>query len=182
MAFTIIDHQVVDADTGEVLGPVVEAGSIANQNALESVLDVLGQQEAKVKAEELRLQAIIENARRTLSRKQSYLGYLRSIYNAPIEVYAKSQLEGKKTKSIVTPYGTVAFRTTKGGLKVANNDLAASYAIGSGLSHAVKLTYNFQISKLTDEQRHSIANDPFLPEGFELVPDKETMSIKTGVE
>ncbi len=182
MSFTIIDHQVVDADTGEVLGPVVEAGSIASQQALESVLDVLGQQEAKVKAEELRLQAIIENARRTLSRKQSYLGYLRSIYNAPIEVYAKSQLEGKKTKSIATPYGQVSFRTVKGGLRVANNDLAASYAIGMGLSHAVKLTFNFQISKLTDEQRHSIANEPFLPEGFEMVADKETMSIKTGVE
>jgi len=40
----------------------------------------------------------------------------------------------------------------------------------------------FQISKLTDEQRHSIANEPFLPEGFEMVADKETMSIKTGVE
>jgi len=182
VSFTIIDFNVVDADTGEVLGPVVEAGSIASQQALESVLDVLGQQEARVKAEELRLQAIIENARRTLSRKQSYLGYLRSIYNAPIEVYAKSQLEGKKTKSIATPFGTVAFRTTKGGLKVADKGLAASSAIGLGLSHAVKLTYEFQISKLTDDQRHSIATSTILPEGFELVPDKETMSIKTGVE
>jgi len=54
--------------------------------------------------------------------------------------------------------------------------LAASYAFNTGLSHAVKLTFNFQISKLTDEQRDAIATT--LPEGFEMVADKETMSIK----
>lgn len=180
MAFTIIDHQVVDADTGEVLGAVVEAGVIASQNALESVLDVLGQQEAKVKAEELRLQAIIENAKRTLARKQSYLGYLRSIYNAPIEAYAKAQLEGKKTKSIATPFGTVAFRTQKGGLKVTDPSLALEFAQEVGFRNAIKLTATFQISKLDPAQRELI--EAKLPDGFELTPDTETMSIKTGVE
>jgi hypothetical protein len=180
VSFTIIDFNVVDADTGEVLGPVVEAGSIASQQALESVLDVLGQQEARVKAEELRLQSIIENARRTLSRKQSYLGYLRSIYNAPIEVYAKAQLEGKKTKSIATPFGTVAFRTTKGGLKVADPALALEFAQSNGFTNAIKVTEAFQISKLDPAQKALIEEK--LPDGFELTSDVETMSIKTGVE
>jgi hypothetical protein len=180
VSFTIIDFNVVDADTGEVLGPVVEAGSIASQQALESVLDVLGQQEAKVKAEELRLQAIIENARRTLSRKQSYLGYLRSIYNAPIEVYAKAQLEGKKTKSIATPFGTVAFRTTKGGLKVSDPTLALEFAQMNGFTNAIKVTEAFQISKLDPAQKELI--EAKLPDGFQMTEDVETMSIKTGVE
>jgi hypothetical protein len=79
---------------------------------------------------------------------------------------------------LTTPYGQVSFRTVKGGLRVADKGLAASSAIGLGLSHAVKLTYELQISKLTDEQREAIATSTILPDGFEMVPDRESMSIK----
>ena len=175
----IENNLVISTETGEILGEAVNnAGAIASQEALEVVLERMADVESQLVALKAKHDAIIENCRKLEVKKASYLAYLRGVYSNPIEAYAKSRLEGQKTKTLTTPYGQVSFRTVKGGLRVANNDLAASYAIGTGLSHAVKLTYNFQISKLTDEQRHSIATSSILPEGFEVVPDKETMSIK----
>lgn len=173
--YQIVDNFVVDQD-GVVLGEVVTEGAIASQEALEVVLERMADVESQLVALKTKHEAIIENCRKLELKKVFYLAYLKSVYNAPIEAYAKSRLEGQKTKTLTTPYGQVSFRTVKGGLRVANNDLAASSAIGLGLSHAVKLTYYFQISKLTDEQRDAIATT--LPEGFEMVPDRESMSIK----
>jgi hypothetical protein len=175
--YQIVDNFVVDLD-GVILGEVVTEGAIASQEALEVVLERMADVESQLVALKTKHEAILENCRKLEVKKVSYLAYLKSVYSNPIEAYAKTRLEGQKSKTLTTPYGQVSFRTVKGGLRVANNDLAASYAIGTGLSHAVKLTYNFQISKLTDEQRHSIATSAILPEGFEVVPDKETMSIK----
>jgi hypothetical protein len=177
--YEIESNLVIDTETGEILGEAVNnAGAIASQEVLEAVLYRIADVESQLVALRAKHDSIIENCRKLEGRKASYLAYLKGVYSNPIEEYAKARLEGGKSKTLTTPYGQVSFRTVKGGLRVANNDLAASYAIGTGLSHAVKLTYNFQISKLTDEQRHSIATSAILPEGFEVVPDKETMSIK----
>jgi hypothetical protein len=173
--YQIVDNFVVDQD-GVILGEVVTEGAIASQEALEVVLERMADVESQLVALKTKHEAIIENCRKLEVKKASYLAYLRGVYSNPIEAYVKSRLEGQKSKTLTTPYGSVSFRTVKGGLRVANNDLAASYAFNTGLSHAVKLTFNFQISKLTDEQRDAIATT--LPEGFEMVPDRESMSIK----
>jgi hypothetical protein len=173
--YQIVDNFVVDQD-GVVLGEVVTEGAIASQEALEVVLERMADVESQLVALKTKHEAIIENCRKLEVKKASYLAYLKGVYSNPIEAYVKSRLEGQKTRTLTTPYGQVSFRTVKGGLRVANNDLAASYAFNTGLSHAVKLTFNFQISKLTDEQRDAIAT--MLPEGFEMVPDRESMSIK----
>jgi len=177
--YNIIDNLVVDPETGEVLGNAIsDAGEISNQTALEAILEKIADVEGRLTAQQLRHQAILENCRKLEVRTASYLAYLKAQYEPHIEAYAKTRLEGQKSKTLTTPFGSVSFRTVRGGLKVRDNDLAASYAFGAGLSHAVKLTFNFQISKLTDDQRHSIATSEILPEGFEVVPDKEAMSIK----
>jgi hypothetical protein len=54
--------------------------------------------------------------------------------------------------------------------------MALATAHKLGMMEAIKVTEEFQISRLTDEQRDAIATT--LPEGFEVIPDKETMSIK----
>jgi len=175
--YQIVDNFVVDQD-GVVLGEVVTEGAIASQEALEVVLERMADVESQLVALKTKHEAILENCRKLEVKKASYLAYLKSVYSNPIEAYAKSRLEGQKTKTLTTPYGQVSFRTVKGGLRVADKGLAASSAIGLGLSHAVKLTYELQISKLTDEQREAIATSTILPDGFEMVPDRESMSIK----
>jgi hypothetical protein len=173
--YQIVDNFVVDQD-GVILGEVVTEGAIASQEALEVVLERMADVESQLVALKAKHEAIIENCRKLEVKKASYLAYLKGAYSNPIEAYAKSRLEGQKTKTITTPYGSVSFRTVKGGLKVIDKGLALATAHKLGMVEAIKVTEEFQISKLTDEQRDAIATT--LPEGFEMVPDKETMSIK----
>jgi hypothetical protein len=173
--YQIVDNFVVDQD-GVVLGEVVTEGAIASQEALEVVLERMADVESQLVALKTKHEAIIENCRKLEVKKASYLAYLRGVYSNPIEAYAKSRLEGQKSRTLTTPYGQVSFRTVKGGLKVVDPNLALDYAQLNGFTNAIKVTESFQISKLDPAQRELIESK--LPEGFELVPDKETMSIK----
>jgi hypothetical protein len=176
MNYQIIDNLVVDADSGEVLGNAITEGVIDSHSSLEAVLEKIGEVEARLAAQQLRHQAILENCRKLEVKTASYLAYLKGMYNAPIEAYAKSRLEGQKSKTLTTPYGQVSFRTVRGGLKVVDPSLALDYAQLNGFTNAIKVTESFQISKLDPAQRELIESK--LPEGFEMVLDKETMSIK----
>jgi hypothetical protein len=173
--YQIVDNFVVDQD-GAILGEVVTEGAIASQEALEVVLERMADVESQLVALKTKHEAILENCRKLEVKKASYLAYLRGVYSNPIEVYVKSRLEGQKSRTLTTPYGQVSFRTVKGGLKVSDKGLALATAHKLGMVEAIKVTEEFQISKLTDEQRDAIATT--LPEGFEMVPDRESMSIK----
>jgi len=173
--YQIVNNFVVDQD-GVVLGEVVTEGAIASQEALEVVLERMADVESQLVALKTKHEAIIENCRKLEAKKASYLAYLRKVYSNPIEAYAKSRLEGQKTKTLTTPYGQVSFRTVKGGLKVVDPNLALDYAQLNGFINAIKVSESFQISKLDPAQRELIESK--LPEGFEMVPDRESMSIK----
>jgi hypothetical protein len=173
--YQIVDNFVVDQD-GVVLGEVVTEGAIASQEALEVVLERMADVESQLVALKTKHEAIIENCRKLEVKKASYLAYLRGVYSNPIEAYAKSRLEGQKTKTLTTPYGQVSFRTVKGGLKVVDPNLALDYAQLNGFTNAIKVSESFQISKLDPAQRELIESK--LPEGFEMVADRESMSIK----
>jgi hypothetical protein len=175
--YNIIDNLVVDTETGEVLGNAIsDAGEISSQTALEAILEKLADVEGRLTAQQLRHQAILENCRKLEVRTASYLAYLKAQYEPHIEAYAKTRLEGQKSKTLTTPFGSVSFRTVRGGLKVVDPILALDYAQLNGFINAIKVSESFQISKLDPAQRELIESK--LPEGFEMVADKETMSIK----
>jgi hypothetical protein len=175
--YNIIDNLVVDPETGEVLGNAIsDAGEISSQTALEAILEKLADVEGRLTAQQLRHQAILENCRKLEVRTASYLAYLKAQYEPHIEAYAKNRLEGQKSKTLTTPFGSVSFRTVRGGLKVVDPSLALDYAQLNGFTNAIKVSESFQISKLDPAQRELIESK--LPEGFEMVADRESMSIK----
>ena len=175
--YNIIDNLVVDTETGEVLGNAIsDAGEISSQTALEAILEKLADVEGRLTAQQLRHQAILENCRKLEVRTASYLAYLKAQYEPHIEAYAKTRLEGQKSKTLTTPFGSVSFRTVRGGLKVVDASLALDYAQLNGFTNAIKVTESFQISKLDPAQRELI--EAKMPDGFEYSPDREAMSIK----
>jgi hypothetical protein len=176
MNYQIIDNLVVD-ENGEVLGNAIsDAGTIDNQTSLEAILEKIADVEGRLTAQQLRHQAVLENCRKLEKRTASYLAYLKAKYEPHIEAYAKTRLEGEKSKTLTTPFGSVSFRTVRGGLKVVDPSLALDYAQLNGFTNAIKVTESFQISKLDPAQRELL--EAKVPEGFEVVPDKESMSIK----
>ncbi len=175
--YNIIDNSVVDTETGEVLGNAIsDAGEISSQTSLEAILEKLADVEGRLTAQQLRHQAILENCRKLEVRTASYLAYLKAQYEPHIEAYAKTRLEGQKSKTLTTPFGSVSFRTVRGGLKVVDPSLALDYAQLNGFTNAIKVTESFQISKLDPAQRELLEAE--VPEGFEYSPDREAMSIK----
>ena len=175
--YNIIDNLVVDTETGEVLGNAIsDAGEISSQTALEAILEKLADVEGRLTAQQLRHQAILENCRKLEVRTASYLAYLKAQYEPHVEAYAKTRLEGQKSKTLTTPFGSVSFRTVRGGLKVVDPSLALSVAQAHGWIEAIKVTESFQISKLSEEQKNILTAE--MPDGFEYSPDRETMSIK----
>jgi len=175
--YNIIDNSVVDTETGEVLGNAIsDAGEISSQTALEAILEKIADVEGRLTAQQLRHQAILENCRKIEVRTASYLAYLKAQYEPHIEAYAKTRLEGQKSKTLTTPFGSVSFRTVRGGLKVVDASLALDYAQLNGFTNAIKVTESFQISKLDPAQRELLESK--VPDGFEYALDRETMSIK----
>lgn len=181
--YTIINHEVVDLESGEMLGPVVEAGEITSELALETVLDKIGQVESRLAALKLRHEQMRENMAKLEKRSESYLEYLHAVYNEPIRAYASKRLEGAKSKTLTTAYGSVSFRKVKASIKVADNDLAIEAAKTFGWDNAIKIKETFQVSLLTEGQRSEIEcveHQDWLPQnwGFEVVPERESMNIK----
>jgi hypothetical protein len=173
----IENNLVIDIETGEILGEAInDNGAIASQEALETVLKKISEVESQYTALKSKHEFILANCKKIEERKASYLAYLKGCYSPAIELYAKGRLEGQKTKTLLTPYGQVSFRLVRGGLKVTDKAVALETALGLGMTNAVKITQEFQISRLTDEQLDALYYS--LPEGFEFVEDRESMSIK----
>jgi hypothetical protein len=172
--YKILDNYVVDAETGEILGEVMDAsGGISNLDSLQAILEKRLRLIKQVQAEEQILSFMIENQKKILKRKSSYLNYFEALWLPLVEQFVKQRLAGAKTKSIDTLYGRISMRTVKGGLKVEDPTLALAEAHRLGYLEAIKVTESFQISKLTAEQKEVLATS----EGFTLSPDREVMSI-----
>ena len=134
--------------------------------------------EAELLAIDAQYRAIIERYEGAKKRKQALVDWRRGFFGPLIENYAKTKLDGK-TKYVETPFGRCQWRTKKGGLRVADKDLALEFAKAEGFTGAIKVTESFLISGLTDMEKSIIAEKN--PDGFLLEFDSETFDINTGV-
>lgn len=173
--YTIIDNQVVETATGEILCEAISHDGITSQTALEAALERIGRTEHALAAMQQHHAFILDNCRRQEKRLQSHVDYLRDLYGAHIEAFAQGRLTGQKSKTLETPFGKVKFRTVRGGLKVVDKNMALALAHQHGWVEAIKTTEEFQISRLTELQRTMLIEQQ--PEGFEVTSDVEKCDI-----
>ena len=174
---TLIDGSWYDSETGEYLHEDIQEFSVNDDSSLEWVMERIFNAEASKNAEQAKLEALIANCERKINRASSKAKWLRDRFSAEVEAYAKTKLDGK-SKFVDTPYGRISFRTKKGGLRVADKDTAMEVAKLLGWNNAIKTTEEFQISKLTDDQRVKAQNYP----AFVTEQETEQMSITTGIK
>lgn len=166
-------------ETGEYVGEnLPEAFTIKDDSSLEWVMQKLFDAEADEKAEADKIEALLKAYEARKKRKAAKVAWLRARFSTEIEAYAKTKLDGK-TKYVDTPFGRIQWRNVKGGVFVADKQKALEFAKSNGLTNAIKITEEFQVSKLSPEQKAAIETE--LPEGFEHRADYETFSIKTAV-
>ena len=174
--YQIIDNQVVEVSTGEILCEALAPEGITSQVALEAVLERIGKAEAILAGKKAHHDSIRANMAKIEQRELAKIAYLRDLYEPHIETYAKARLDGQKSKTLLTAFGNVSFRTSAGGVRVSDKSLALATAHKFGWVEAIKTTEEFQISKISADQKQLILET--VPEGFVVMPDSETMTVK----
>lgn len=192
----IIDGYVIDVTTGEVLGLAQPpAFQINDDSSLDWVMGkMLGEEAAMHEIDNtaivVQARAILENAAKMKSERAKRLSWLHTRFDEEIAAFVKPKLEGVKTKTWKTLYGSVAFRNKPGGLRVLDES-AALAAARLGFPEAIKKTEVFQISRLLPEQVISLTTglldtvwteDDLARKAFTVLPDSETCTVKTSVE
>lgn len=172
----LIDGKYYLIATGEYVCDKVDGGfTIKDDASLEWVMEKFFNAEMDIKSEDEKIEALINAYQARRKKRIARLEWLNARFKAEIEAYAKTKLSGK-TKYIDTPFGRISWRIQKGGLRVVDKVKALDFAKGHGWNDAIKVSEEFQISKLTEEQRLFFAD--YIPEGFELTEDAEVCSIK----
>jgi hypothetical protein len=180
------DGFAFDPETGEIFGMVDHAGKLIEEtdekprfvvdtlDKAEWVLEKMMSAESDIVALKAKLAAITDNITSQVKTQEAKLGYLHGRFGADLKQLASEQLEGKKQRSIKTAYGTLAFRTTQGSIKVTDMVAAVDWC-KSFCPDALKVTESVLVTPLNGSE-----ND--LPTyAFEVTAPGETFSIKTGV-
>lgn len=186
-----IDGNVYDSDTGEHLGVVGKPEfHVIDQASAEWVLEKMAALDSDILAIEARLKALSENLGVMKAEKERNRAGLLYKFGPELEHFAKENLpNGKKTWTC--PYGSVSFRSTSGGLRVKDKDAALEIATMQGWTNTIKVTEEFQISRLDPAQRElaesCLGSNPSgkvgvgWAEAFTITEPTETSTIKTGV-
>lgn len=193
---TIIDGYLYDED-GVCRGPAElprKQWSIESQSDLEWILNKMLQEEAFIAAIDqtdavLHAKAVIANAEAMKKDHSNRLAGLHWRFDNEIEHFVRPLIEGQKSKTFKTLVGSVSFRKVPGGLRVADAESALAVA-EEFYPESVKVVRSFLVSQLTEEDRQEIIEllttkrdeaDRATLKAFEIKPDAETMTIKTGV-
>lgn len=191
----IIDGMVIDIETGEILGLAQPpAFQVNSPESLDWVMEKMQLEEAKIHeidntAIVVQARAILENAAKMKAARSKRLEWLHARFDTEIGEYVAPSLAGRSTRTWKTLFGSVSFRTKPGGLRVASDEMALAWA-SINYPDAIKTTAVFQISRLPSEQvilltgKLLLGSEPVdsaLREAFAVIPDSETLSVKTPV-
>ena len=168
------DGFIVDTETGEVLGHAQahERFVVDSSNAAEWVLERIQAADADVAACDARLKAISENIAAMRKEHEKRKDWLLMRFAAELEAFAAAELDGKKTRTFKTPFGSLSFRTAPGSVKVLDMEEAVKWA-KMYEPEAVKVTETVLVSKVTHPNS--------LPDCFEVSGPADKFYIKTGV-
>lgn len=180
VATIVLDGVIVDAETGEVVGLEKPEFTVTDESSAEWVLERIMEAELDAYREGMKLRALSENVQIKINRANARAEWLRARFATELEEFARKKVEGSKSKTWSSPFGKLSFRTVKGGLRVLDKDLALAVAKSRGYTEAIKVTEEFQISKLSDMDR-AYLEESCDGQAFIVKPDEEKFDIKTGV-
>lgn len=200
------DFMVVDQETGDIVGligdtydeidgvlvrrPETAAPFIVQDlSGCEWVLSKFAFAEADLAAVDghpdvIAARAIVANAEALKKERKRRLEYLHARFSADLAEFAKTQFKGN-SKTFKTVHGSISLRHVAGDVRMEDPEAAVQWAEYHN-PDAVKR--EFRISALTDDEKAHIREmlsegkaDPTTAKAFRLDPDRESVTIKTGV-
>jgi hypothetical protein len=160
---------LIDVSTGEVLAIEQPAGfTVRDQASAEWVLERIFDAESQEAALGERLRIIAKNIVEMQAAQRRRVEWLRKRFEPELRQWAEHELEGKRTRSIRTPFGTLSFR--KGQRKVAVDDEAPAVEWAEkNRPDAVKVTKKLLVSALEEGD---------CPPGCRIVPPEDRFKIE----
>lgn len=124
-------------DTGEVISPeeydevarmpAVAAMSVKDMSDLSEILERRQDIESKIDAMERRRDIYVAHCNKMIGKERRKLDWWQRLYAPQVISFAKQWLAGGKDRTLTTPFGSVAFRNTRGKNKIANMTDAVEY-------------------------------------------------------
>lgn len=176
MATVVEDDWIIDTDTGEVVGIDGWAidGHIEDEKSLWTLQKRMLETDAKLSAERMMMKSIIANCEQRLKRLESRLKYLDLRYGVSAAATAKSLLF-KGSKTYTSPYGKIAFRTTKDKIVIDDQEAFTKWALANCPS---SLKQTVLVSKLPKEQvERWLKIEEFMPKGIHIEPGGESVTF-----
>lgn len=175
LEYSFKNNQVIDAESGEILGEAIVNASINGLDSLEAVMQKRMEIEASVLAQESILNQMIANQQAIVKKKRAYLDYYDGIHMPIIEKFARSFLDGKSVRSIQLLCGKIQFRKQASKVEIADKKLAVHIAKSLGFFDAVKVEESLLKSALTEEElAKCVEADSNV---FQFVPESDKMTI-----
>lgn len=191
-----IDGLLWDAETGECL--TKDRFEITDDASAEWVLQRIQNAQVRRNALVMKRDAITENLNREIRREEASVKSLLFRFENELVNYARQQLAERGGKTLRLAYGSVSFRTKPGKVKVKDKDRALAWAKGLGdrMSHAIKVTEEFQISRLSPTEVEKIelflrdphaaldapSDDAWMAAALEYEEAAETAKVDTGIK
>lgn len=164
---------IVDVTTGEIVDIVPERSGfrVDSQDAAEWVLERLQEAEAEVWAIERRKHVILENLTRLSQRAEGRAKWLRQRFGPELEAWARGQLEGRRERTVTTPFGRLSFRRTPGRIGIRDLLQAANWCEAHAPA-AVRMEPKVLVSELKGREAE-------LPEdAFEVVGPSDAFRVE----
>ena len=180
----IIDGLIINLETGEVIGQEQPEFRVTDEASAEWVLERIMNAEADAARDRLKLKAVAERLEAAIKASEKRAEWFRGRYGSELEEFARVRLEGAKTKTLKLTWGSISFRSVKGGLRVSDPEAALKWA-KQYAPESVKVSESFQITKLPDKWREDLlvsSPEDLAERGFAVAADSEAVSIKTGVQ
>lgn len=193
---TVIDGFIIDIETGEVLGHEKQDFRVTDEKSADWVLEKIMDVQCERARIAIKRKALLENLDSQDKDLQRREDWLQTRFGPDLESFAREQLKDAKTKTWKGTFGRLSFRTAGGGLKVADQDKALSWAKGFA-PHTIKVVESFLISQLSADEKDSLKvmyqcaepyphpkGGEFVDKGygaFKLEEPTETFKIETGV-
>jgi hypothetical protein len=169
---------VIQAETGEILGLARDAATeppfrVNSRSEAEWVLEKLTEAESEIAALDKRKAVLISNIEAMQREHEHRAQWLRVRFGPELEEWARTELAGKKTRTLKTPFGTLSFRKRPEKLVVDEEEKAIAWADKWGITDAIKRTEKLLISMIPPDK---------IPDGCHIEPEQDRFRIDTGMD
>lgn len=182
----VIDGLLVDEETGEILGVAGRPEfRVTDRASAEWVMERLLNAEAAIEAIDktaavIHARAILANAETMQKDHRRKLEWFHARFDTELGEWAKGELEGAKTRTVKTLYGSISLRTIQGriALKSGEEALAAAMEFAQRVAPQA-IRKELLISAIPSDVKEQAVT--LCPKAFERIPERESVTVKTGV-